>query len=103
MVRALFGLFISVFIFFTFSSFHSGDHPSAIKLRTIVIDPGHGGLYPGTRGLISSEKDVTLDISLKLGEAIKAKFPNTKVVFISTTDACVNNADKLHDDLHGRA
>ena len=81
MVRALFGLFISVFIFFTFSSFHRGYHPSAVKLRTIVIDPGHGGLYPGTRGLISAEKDVTLEISLRLGEAIKTKFPNTKVVF----------------------
>ena len=39
MVRVLSGLFISVFIFFTFSSFHSGDHSSAIKLKTIVIDP----------------------------------------------------------------
>src|ERR1700704_1828932 len=103
MLRAIFGLIISTFIFFTFSSFNSGNGPSVLKLRTIVIDPGHGGLYPGTRGLISSEKDVTLEISLKLGEAIKNAFPNTKVVFTRTTDACANNADNLHDDLHGRA
>jgi N-acetylmuramoyl-L-alanine amidase len=103
MLRALFGLSISAFIFFTFSSFHPGGGSAALKLRTIVIDPGHGGLYPGTRGLISAEKDVTLEISLKLGEAIKAAFPNTKVVFTRTTDACVNNATNLHDDLHGRA
>ncbi len=68
-----------------------------------MIDPGHGGLFPGTRGLISAEKDVTLEISLKLGEAIKANFPNTKVIFTRTTDACANNADNLSDDLHGRA
>jgi N-acetylmuramoyl-L-alanine amidase len=103
MLRALFGLFISTFIFFTFSSFYVGSNPAALKLRTIVIDPGHGGLYPGTRGLISAEKDVTLEISLRLGEAIKSNFPNTKVVFTRTTDACVNNATNLHDDLHGRA
>jgi N-acetylmuramoyl-L-alanine amidase len=103
MLRALLGLLISTFVFFTFSSFHSRKVPAAIKLRTIVIDPGHGGLFPGTRGLVSVEKDVTLEISLKLGEAIKANFPNTKVVFTRTTDACANNADNLSDDLHGRA
>jgi len=103
MLRALSGLLISIFVFFAFSSFYSGKVPAAIKLRTIVIDPGHGGLFPGTRGLVSVEKDVTLEISLKLGEAIKANFPNTKVVFTRTTDACANNADNLSDDLHGRA
>ena len=103
MLRTIFSLVISTFIFFTFSSFHAGRGPSAIKLRTIVIDPGHGGLYPGTKGLISTEKDVTLEISLKLGEAIKKEFPNTKIVYTRTTDACANNADNLHDDLHGRA
>jgi N-acetylmuramoyl-L-alanine amidase len=103
MLRALSGLIISTFIFLSLSSFYSGGGPSSLKLRTIVIDPGHGGIYPGARGLISTEKDVTLEISLKLGEAIKANFPNTKVVFTRTTDACANNADNLHDDLHGRA
>jgi N-acetylmuramoyl-L-alanine amidase len=103
MLRALLGLLISIFIFFTFSSFYSGTTTAAIKLRTIVIDPGHGGLFPGTRGLISAEKDVTLEISLKLGEAIKANFPNTKVVFTRTTDACAESAENLHDDLQGRA
>ena len=103
MLRALFGLFISIFFFSSFSSFNTGNGPAALKLRTIVIDPGHGGQYPGTRGLISVEKDVTLEISLKLGEAIKKTFPGTKVVFTRTTDATVNNADNLHDDLHGRA
>ncbi len=103
MLRALFVLFISTFIFFTFSSFNSDRGPAAIKLRTIVIDPGHSPCDQGTRGLVSEEKDVTLEIALKLGESIKANLPNTKVVFTRTTDACVNNATNLHDDLHGRA
>jgi N-acetylmuramoyl-L-alanine amidase len=90
MLRALSGLIISIFIFFTLSSFNSGTNPAAIKLRTIVIDPGHGGQYPGTRGLISVEKDVTLEISLKLGEAIKKTFPDTKVVFTICTMTCMD-------------
>jgi N-acetylmuramoyl-L-alanine amidase len=103
MLRVLFGGTISIFILLTFSSFTSGGGPAAIKLRTIVIDPGHDPCDPGTHGLISDEKDVTLEISLKLGEAIKTNFPNTKLVFTRTTDACVNGATNLHDDLHGRA
>jgi N-acetylmuramoyl-L-alanine amidase len=103
MLRFLFGGIISTFILLTFSSFTSGGGPAAIKLRTIVIDPGHDPCDQGTHGLISAEKDVTLEISLKLGEAIKTNFPNTKLVFTRTTDACVNGATNLHDDLHGRA
>ena len=104
MLRALSGLFIFTSIFFIFSSFHSGGGPAALKLRTVVIDPGHGGMFAGTaNGLISVEKDITLEVSLKLGEAIKSKYPNIKVVFTRTTDATVNNATNLHDDLHGRA
>src|SRR5689334_5105901 len=37
------------------------------KLDTIVIDAGHGGKDPGTRGQTAKEKDVALKISLKLG------------------------------------
>jgi N-acetylmuramoyl-L-alanine amidase len=105
MLRAVSGFIISFAFLFLCSSFQNGgiSGRKPIKVRTLIIDPGHGGLYPGTRGLISTEKDVTLDISLKLGEAVKNKFPDMKVVFTRTTDACVNNATNLHDDLHGRA
>jgi N-acetylmuramoyl-L-alanine amidase len=103
MLRVLSGGIITTLILLTFSSFTAGGGPAAIKLRTIVIDPGHDPCDPGTHGLISAEKDVTLEISLKLGEAIKTNFPNTKLVFTRTTDACVDNATNLHDDLHGRA
>ncbi len=103
MVRALFCLIISTFIFFSISGFNAGTSPSASKIRTIIIDPGHGGQYPGTRGLISTEKDVTLEIALKLGEVIKKQYPNIKVVFTRTTDALVNGATDLREDLHGRA
>jgi N-acetylmuramoyl-L-alanine amidase len=73
-------------------------------IRTVIIDPGHGGLYPGTKnGLFSVEKNVTLEIALKLGEAIKNAYPDIKVVYTRTTDACSGGATNLKDDLHNRA
>ena len=42
------------------------------KFRTIVIDPGHGGLETGAKGKFGAlEKDVTLAISLKLKDIIE--------------------------------
>jgi N-acetylmuramoyl-L-alanine amidase len=60
------------------------------KLDVIVIDPGHGGKDPGTIGVRGTkEKDVTLGISLKLGEMIKKRMPDTKVVFTREKDEFV--------------
>lgn len=105
MLRAVSGFIISFAFLILLTSFErggsSGQH--TIKLRTLIIDPGHGGQFHGTKGLISSEQDVTLEISIKLGEAIKKDFPKIKVVFTRTTDASVNNATSLKDDLHARA
>jgi N-acetylmuramoyl-L-alanine amidase len=72
-------------------------------VKTVIIDPGHGGLFPGTHGLISKEKEVTLEISLKLGEAIEKEFPDIKVIYTRTTDACAGGATNLRDDLRNRA
>jgi N-acetylmuramoyl-L-alanine amidase len=41
-------------------------------VKTIVIDPGHGGLEVGAKGKFGTlEKEITLDISLKLKEIIE--------------------------------
>ena len=72
-------------------------------IHTIIVDPGHGGQFHGTRGLISKEEDVTLEIGLKLGQAIKKEFPNIKVVYTRTTEGSVNDATTLGADLHNRA
>src|ERR1700729_3075403 len=80
-------------IFFALTSFHPGDrHPAGPRpvqkqaIRTIIIDPGHGGFDSGTSGLFSKEKDVALAISTKLGAAINEAFPDIKVIFTRTTD-----------------
>lgn len=79
-------------------------HPSQKKdIRTIIIDPGHGGFDNGTHGLFSKEKDVNLAISLKLGKAIQEAFPEIKLVFTRTTDIMPGNMPTLAAGLNYRA
>lgn len=55
-------------------------------LRTIIIDPGHGGHDVGARGAYSLEKDVCLSIALKLGQLLEDAFPDVKVLYTRKTD-----------------
>ena len=72
-------------------SFTNRCAAQAKKLRTIVVDAGHGGTDGGATGqyensLRSKEKDVTLAISKKLVEELKRQLPDVKVVPTRTTD-----------------
>ena len=72
-------------------SFTNKCAAQAKKLRTIVVDAGHGGTDAGAVGqyensLRSKEKDVTLAISKKLVEELKRQLPDVKVVPTRTTD-----------------
>jgi len=74
-------------------------------LKTIVIDPGHGGKDSGTMGTKRFkiyEKHVALAVSLKLGEYIKNTFPMIDVIYTRESDVFLelnertelaNNAD----------
>ena len=51
-----------------------GTKPAVAKRRTVVIDPGHGGVDPGAiggRGTL--EKDVTLDIARELARLLSGR------------------------------
>ena len=59
------------------------------QIKTVVIDPGHGGKDPGTMGTMrykTYEKDIALDISLKLGHYIEENFPDVKVIYTRKKD-----------------
>ncbi len=56
------------------------------KIHTVVLDAGHGGKDPGALGKNAKEKDIALAICLKLGEYIKEKIPDIKVVYTRKTD-----------------
>ncbi|HLX66065.1 MAG TPA: N-acetylmuramoyl-L-alanine amidase [Puia sp.] len=74
-----------------------------MSLHTIIIDPGHGGIDPGTHGLFSKEKNVALAISLKLGKAIQAEYPDLKIVYTRTTDQLPGNCKTIRDGIRYRA
>lgn len=62
----------------------------AYKVKTIVVDAGHGGNKPGARGSISLEKNVALEVALKLGKKIERELPDVKVLYTRKTDVDVD-------------
>ena len=64
---------------------------ATVKLRTVVIDPGHGGKDPGcvSRDKKTYEKDITLDVGLRLRDKIQARYPDVKVIMTRDDDTFV--------------
>ena len=58
----------------------------AFKLRTVVIDAGHGGHDSGCLGAKSKEKDVALKLATEVGRKIRSKHPDVKVVYTRQDD-----------------
>lgn len=73
-----------------FAAFHPNSTDQITKgsklVRTIIIDPGHGGRDVGARGDFSTEKDICLSVSLKLGKMIEAKYPDVRLLYTRKED-----------------
>ena len=90
------------FILLSFAGEKKQPVPKA-TIRTLIIDPGHGGLDPGARGSFSNEADVALSVSLKFGKAIEREFPDVKIVYTRTTDVMAGNKRTKDEGLKYRA
>ena len=66
------------------------------RVRTVVIDPGHGGAKPGAQGKKSWEKDLTLSVAKKFGKIIEDNYPDVKVIYTRTTDVDISLAERAH-------
>jgi N-acetylmuramoyl-L-alanine amidase len=61
-----------------------------LKVGRIVIDPGHGGHDTGTIGPTGlMEKDLSLDVSLRLGRLIQERLPLAEVAYTRSDDSFV--------------
>jgi N-acetylmuramoyl-L-alanine amidase len=66
----------------------------ALKNLTIAVDAGHGGSNTGAGGPTnSSEKDLTLAISLKLQQVLQNE--GAKVIMTRTTEKFVDNKERI--------
>lgn len=89
---------IKLFCLLTVLSFFNvmaiGKQKDAQPITTIVIDPGHGGKDPGTVVGKAKEKNVVLDIALKLGTFIRNNQKNVKVVYTRDGDYYIPLMDR---------
>jgi len=96
MIKRTLFFFLVISLSISIFSFVNEEAPSKQKVvKTIVIDPGHGGTDAGAKGDFSYEKDICLDISLKLGKLIEKEFPDIKLLYTRKTDS--------YPALHARA
>lgn len=99
-------LFLFIALFFVFNSGAFSQAPR--KIKTIIIDPGHGGHdngavgeYEGTLG--SKEKNIVLAISMKLVADLKAAMPDVNIIPTRTTDVYMSVHEKAQfaNEHHG--
>jgi N-acetylmuramoyl-L-alanine amidase len=56
------------------------------RIKTVIIDPGHGGYDPGTHGVSTLEKDLVLLVGIKLRDLLTEKYPQIKVIMTRDKD-----------------
>jgi N-acetylmuramoyl-L-alanine amidase len=78
---------VLILIVISFSTY--GQHKNNVsnfRVKTVVIDAGHGGKDPGAVNGKTYEKDITLAIALKLGRLIKSNLKDIRVIYTRDTD-----------------
>ena len=85
----VFALFIGlIYIPYNINAQNSSKH---LGLKTVVIDAGHGGKDPGAlgKGKNIHEKDIVLAVAKKMGDKIKTRYPDVKVIYTRSTDTFI--------------
>jgi N-acetylmuramoyl-L-alanine amidase len=77
-----------VLVLLSHSAF-ADNEPAPYRIKTIVIDAGHGGRDGSTHGQFSKEKDVALQVALRLGKSIEENMKDVKVIYTRTTDVFI--------------
>ena len=101
-VPLIIGVFIFSIFFLSFAQENNKPLPKA-TIKTLIIDPGHGGFDDGAKGDFSTEDEVSLEVSMKFGKAIEKEFPDVKIVYTRTTDIMPGNKRSKEEGLRYRA
>lgn len=86
-MKRFLAIFLVLYSIPVWSYLFSKDY--SLVLNKVVIDPGHGGKDPGNLGTGrygTQEKDIALDVALKLGAYINENMPEVEVVYTRETD-----------------
>lgn len=59
----------------------------AFRMKTIVLDAGHGGRDPGNIGSKVKEKDINLAVTLLVGKYIEENLPDVEVIYTRKDDS----------------
>ena len=65
---------------------------------TVVLDAGHGGKDPGNLGTgrySTTEKDITLDVALRIGQYIEENLPEVEVIYTRKDDSFPGLRDRV--------
>jgi N-acetylmuramoyl-L-alanine amidase len=81
-------------LIFVFSGFSTNLVRRDNRVRTVVIDAGHGAHDVGCSGRFSKEKDVALKVALQLGNLIVENVPEVKVIYTRKTNVFVELIDR---------
>ena len=82
-------LLVVLSLFLLCTSPLKSQESSVMKIRKVVLDAGHGGRDPGAVNGKVLEKNITLSVTLKLGEMIKKKYPEVEVIYTRNKDVFI--------------
>lgn len=103
-------VFLPALLPFSISGFPGNDRPGRANglgprdsQFIVVLDAGHGGDKSGARGEYSLEKNITLAITLKVGNLLQQSYPDIKVIYTRTSDIDVPLYERAEIANHNKA
>jgi N-acetylmuramoyl-L-alanine amidase len=79
-------IFVSFFFILITVLFYNTSLAQKSRIKTIIVDAGHGGKATGAKGAYSTEAQLTLKLSFKVAAQLEKELPNTKIIETRTSD-----------------
>ena len=104
-MKKYYALFILILLLFSFNFVSATKQQNNLKLigKVIYLDPGHGGADPGTIYKDIYEKDINLEICLKLQKVLEQEGAIVYLTRYGDYDLSNNSYSRKKSDLNNRA